>query len=549
MSQTKKGEIATLLTLGTLLVIGISTFVSSHFLKNKQTTKSLAAALSCTSCNTSGKCIYHPELDARSGQKPPETEQCTDTGCIYNSECSSTGKNMTCRTYNDFCSTNPDPNDPTSYCCGGLDCIGGKCQPKATIPIAVCPSGSDYKTNEDDAKKCPGGLYQAALNPGGGYIPSCWKCINPQTDASGAINRACCVTNKDCEANGSNQVCGVANGACRSGKSCAEVATGYTKPRYARMCSGASCAWTYCDGKNADITKCTEESDPNKVPANDPSIMCISISFCQTFTPTKSPGVNSCRDSLLKTQPCPATYTESCGGGFSQKVHRDCTQSNTSGCQYWCSDKGGKKVACGTAESCYVSCPSCKSTSIMKSKTKTPSVISPTVKTEQQNNCSKFNGSKNIKNCIKNDCDYFETYDDGITRCDKCVVKGTNIQEVCPSSKLAEEKQKQIVEKTIFIPYSDLGLLAQIPILGVVPSLILRGAIEGSRICNQDVSNKVGNEGDFTCEAPVKVEDVFDLSGGGLNVTYRYNKNLSQYLCFKQGFLNIGKTTCIPISK
>ncbi len=55
--KNNRGEIATLITIGTLVVIGISTLVSSVFLKNKQTTQSKAQeACSCEADSCSGGC-------------------------------------------------------------------------------------------------------------------------------------------------------------------------------------------------------------------------------------------------------------------------------------------------------------------------------------------------------------------------------------------------------------------------------------------------------------------------------------------------------------
>lgn len=56
MIQAKNGEIATLLTLGTLLIIGFSTFASSYLLKNKQTTISKADPATVTPVPTWPQC-------------------------------------------------------------------------------------------------------------------------------------------------------------------------------------------------------------------------------------------------------------------------------------------------------------------------------------------------------------------------------------------------------------------------------------------------------------------------------------------------------------
>lgn len=124
MINFRKGEIATILTFTTLAVIGISTFVSSMFLKNKQTTKSSAEDRSqrycnlnqtdpqcqntCTKCD-GNVCTYHPELEP----------WCKDTGCTSNSQCGG---------------INPTPVPAGYSACPGKEDITGACNPACCDP-------------------------------------------------------------------------------------------------------------------------------------------------------------------------------------------------------------------------------------------------------------------------------------------------------------------------------------------------------------------------------------------------------------------------------
>lgn len=228
--KNERGEIITILTFATLIVIGLSTVISTLFLqssKNKLSSNPRASVNqcecvdgvwnnacadeglepgslcgptdtpvlgptrppvavqppvptearpigsegtipSCTSCNEQRKCIYYPELDPRSGQAPPGTPQCTDNGCIHDDQCQKS-KGSECVSNTQSCSIDAD-------CCSGLTCAEGERGSKRCIPIPIplpsCQSQyTDQKTCDANCSKpCIGVPFK------GGYIPNCWQC-------------------------------------------------------------------------------------------------------------------------------------------------------------------------------------------------------------------------------------------------------------------------------------------------------------------------------------------------------------------------------------
>lgn len=268
--KNNRGEIATVIAIGTLIILGISSLVSSALLKNKQTTRTKAAEDSCECVKYGDKYIY--------ADKPG----------------------------------------------------GGGCTTKY--------------------EECTPSVQTSCAN---------------KLDQVGACNPACCQSDDDCKGSANQpqpQVCGVPNGYCLSGKSCAAVEPTSKKAKYVRMCLGASCSWTFCDGKNADPSICTE--DPNTATNSDPSTLCDSNEECQTFKPTSAAGVNKCINPAGKQENCPRTYSQCYGNGKAMTVHLDCTQSNTSGCVYWCESKSGGRTGCDKSDAKTFDEPSCKAAAL-----------------------------------------------------------------------------------------------------------------------------------------------------------------------------------------
>lgn len=144
MRNSRSGEITTVLTLGTLIVLGLSTFVSTVFLKNKQTTQSKAASTSCTQCDGPNQtCIYHPEFEPN----------CTNDGC--------TKEGKQCP--GDRGSTNPPPNNngANGGSCTRCDGVGDTCAYHPEIDAARHPEIQTTTYCSDtgctkEGKQCPG---------------------------------------------------------------------------------------------------------------------------------------------------------------------------------------------------------------------------------------------------------------------------------------------------------------------------------------------------------------------------------------------------------
>jgi len=194
----------------------------------------------------------------------------------------------------------------------------------------------------------------------------------------GACDPACC--NNDTQCNGPGETCTVPNGYCVSGTSCAAPAP--TTPqnpnpqvKYVRMCGGASCGWTFCDGVNVPLSQCCDTPDTSDPKCN----LCTTNEQCQTQVPTPYPNVTSCKDSAGHTNSCPATYPQCYGAGKSVSVHRDCTQSNSSGCVYWCEGKTTPRVTCDSPDAKTYADSSCGGPALP--------TVTPTTKTPTNTDC------------------------------------------------------------------------------------------------------------------------------------------------------------------
>jgi len=232
MRKYKTGEVATFITLVTFFVIGLASLVSTVALKKPQTTQTKAeycagpneviegtdikccsglipdelytcrtpegltatptpqpiepslipytytgneTAQSCTQCDDNGKCIYHPELDFRSGRALPNITQCTDTGCINDVECRPKDERK-CAVNGESCSTGV-------LCCTGKNIVGiqadltcnsnNKCEPK--VNVNTIPKCQDFTDKSVCDNKC-GNRGCEGVPFSGGFIPNCWRC-------------------------------------------------------------------------------------------------------------------------------------------------------------------------------------------------------------------------------------------------------------------------------------------------------------------------------------------------------------------------------------
>ena len=119
----KRGEIATILTIGTFIVLTAASIVSSIFLqKGKQTTSTRAQSLTdtsfCTYCSN-GQCVLNPGYNAT---LPFDQQSCNNPGlCTTNAQCADTAPPPA-----DTCTS---PNQCYDYTCpGGTTVTSGTCE-------------------------------------------------------------------------------------------------------------------------------------------------------------------------------------------------------------------------------------------------------------------------------------------------------------------------------------------------------------------------------------------------------------------------------------
>lgn len=267
--KKNRGEIVTLLTIGTLVVMGISALVSSVFLKKQQTTKTNAQTPLCV-CQQD-RATYSWQGD---GCGTCWGQQCTvggtlPTSCLGQSSALATPvPTSSAQAPNAPCAANPSASGCLGHC---TDCTG---------PNQTCILRTDKYPNCDDGgcttqrKECPGDKTSTT--------PAPTPCPNGKIDKAGQCNSACCSVNSECP---TGQTCGVQNGYCYSGFSCAPNAAGQTKPLYARVCGGENnnyCAWTFCNGTTTTdpvtgkTVTCTDDQNSGK------GIGCNSDDDCKT---------------------------------------------------------------------------------------------------------------------------------------------------------------------------------------------------------------------------------------------------------------------------
>lgn len=382
------GEIATILTLGTLVVMAVSSLVANIFLNNPQTIKTRAqTTLSGMSesdytaqqkkCNDNpydtgciGPCTYCEGQRCVFHELRP---YCAETGnCKNDADCGAPGSKSDI--------VNPINPDTTKQYCpilkGGN--VGGKgdqcnnlsmCNLSGQCDKNCCSSGTTKTENNVDFV-C--GIQNGECTSGLAWMPKSQLPARPswcgtgdnKLDITGACNIACCVKDSDCAVNGENQVCGVPNGHCKDsgsgGKSCAAKASGQTTPKYARVCSGTSCSWTFCTDNSYPIPigNCCDtpsESDSK----SGTCILCgkSGQAACTATTPSKT-NTGQCIDTQGKKLSCPSVAEQCCARGYAKKVWTDCSQSSTgnniSGCKWYCEDAKKNVVDCNSPDACWI---------------------------------------------------------------------------------------------------------------------------------------------------------------------------------------------------
>lgn len=181
----KRGEIATIITLGALIIIGVSAVISSTFLPKKNTSQTKAT-------ETAGSCN---DLESRrTGGSPPGAIEGTDKADIAPSAC-----NIVCCEFNDQCERGKRCMLSNGYCKSGFSCI-------------VDPNDQD-----GTAQRCP----IPGQTTKGEVCSDLTKC-----NKDGSCDPACCdpgKVNSSCPKSG--EKCIISNAYCQSGASCGIPAT------------------------------------------------------------------------------------------------------------------------------------------------------------------------------------------------------------------------------------------------------------------------------------------------------------------------------------
>ena len=194
MKNSKNGEIATLIAIGIVVILGISTLVSSVAnLKNRQQTTHASAAENCDSdaWYCAGECASAPVRDIFNGTYPPDgsshwRNEKAGNCHIDPSQCATT---VTCTV------PSPTPN-----------CPAGKLNVAGACDQACCSSDSECSTNQPQPQKCtnPNGYCQsgtscAAVQGGQNNPQFIRKCSNSTCAWVGCsqdeINKGWCTEN------------------------------------------------------------------------------------------------------------------------------------------------------------------------------------------------------------------------------------------------------------------------------------------------------------------------------------------------------------------
>lgn len=202
MRQHERGEIATILMLGSLVVIAVTAVTSSFFVNKKQTTSS-KAALACSADECAG------------------SSTCVPVGSKSNGlECCKAGQNKahpeyTWATWGTSCTAgDAHYGDNCCYIRTGTNAggISGCTKAEDWNNFGTCTAGIPKCTTADEGnrKVC---LEKAGTPPAGGGGEECPGKLNIQNKC----DDACCETDAQCP---SGQKCNIPNGNCKSGKSC-----------------------------------------------------------------------------------------------------------------------------------------------------------------------------------------------------------------------------------------------------------------------------------------------------------------------------------------
>lgn len=370
--KKESGEIATILTLGALVVMTVSSLVANIFLNNPQTVKTKAQATNCTYTKPDSTTY----TEASSDGLCPENKYCNDnpnaegcrgpcTRCFGGNDCrylnnlwpfcSNNGCTIEATTANngagdkstyDCHSTQPVPSTTSQQRCPKYDKNmnptgqnGDECSDLAACTIqGICAkeiccivnSTVNIKSEDLVCAKANGECASGFAWMPKSQLPKepewCTK-DDHRRNSYGGCDQACCKDDSDCP---TGEACTMANGDCKYKKSCVPRGTAYK-----RACVGSTCAWTSCNPKTE---KCcgssTDTSDSN-----------YSSTGCLMCGET---GQNACGGTDATTlKPGQSTYFECCAKGMAKKILKTCSGKNNTNCTYDCIDKSNKTLDCG----------------------------------------------------------------------------------------------------------------------------------------------------------------------------------------------------------
>ena len=485
--STKAGEIATIITIGTLIILGITSLVSNAFLKNKQTVKIKAATGDeCYAYQPNGQqyTAFKGKVNDDGSCSVPENQYCVDNpsgdGCrgpcteCFSGECRYQN-NLWPFCDNTGCLAGVADNDPRS--CKSISPFTPTTASQKKCPIYEnnIPSGKDGEECEDLAActvhgQCAeniccivnstgkiGGVDSICAKADGecasGYAwmpksalpkPPDW-CTDGKLTKYGGCDEACCDKNNgdnDCKKSG--EACIMPNGYCKGGFSCYPKKINGQTTKYKRACVGASCVWTSCDPDLNEYSTCCSSPNDSRDTNYSSCVKCGNAgqALCGGKTVPSTPGKGQ------------SIYYECCARGMAKKILRTCTGTNNTSCTYDCVDQSNRTVDCGgqsylaNKNACVfpdkVSKINCQSPSLPSvsqlgnQQTGVTIVASTIVSGDVVKKCAQNNGNfiscKNLKNDRQEDlCDYYTiTAVDSIQiRCDKCVPKGVKEDIAC----------------------------------------------------------------------------------------------------------------------
>lgn len=395
----QRGEIATIVAIGTLVIIGVASLFSSAFLGKKQTTSTKAQETTCdngvrvggTGCQKQGD-PYEFICKSPNPNQQWEKRDCSSGQTCQGAACSGGGGR-----------TGSCTDDYREAC----TCTGGQSGTKACRKVGG--PGTEGKTGVD----CPWGAGSSCGScecSGGGEQNG--ECSWPDWDcgASKCGSDAGCICRKmgkgfcnpgNCRSEGTGNVCVPNKWGDKSSWGCWGPPTGLCAVQptaVPKPTSGGSSGGTNCTpgrgGFNGSQYYCCYEAGKGPEGGKKLPYPHYEDEGNKEVDCAEKTGVGS----TTEKETLPAT----CGSKsiyYGQRCRNQCE-----------TEPGEANWSCKSGWCCEP---------IQK-----PSTAS-------SDNCNQFNGLNNDQACITAGCDYFASYNSA--PCNKCVPKGTSIQKACGS--------------------------------------------------------------------------------------------------------------------